>query len=109
MMSILNIGFQNVALVRKESAPDEEIKKCKDLPELGRNKAIKDDWQKSIQPLVQVLEERTTRLILNDIPFKVILYLSAFCIVSLKNHTSHFRIFFSEKDFSKYTFLLSGS
>ena len=47
------------------------MKKGKNLSELRRNKAIKDDWQKSIQALVQVLEERTTRLALNEIPFKV--------------------------------------
>ena len=70
-MSLLNIEFQNDALERQESPSDEEIKKGKNLSELRRNKAIKDDWQKSIQALVQVLEERATRLALNEIPFKV--------------------------------------
>ena len=71
MMSLLNIEFQNDALERSESPSDEEIKKGKNLSELRHKKAIKDDWQKSIQTLVQVLEERTTRLALNEIPFKV--------------------------------------
>ena len=71
IMSILNIGFQNVALEREESGSGEEIRKCKNLSELHQKPAIKDDWQNSVQPLVEVLTERTKRLTLKDELFKV--------------------------------------
>ena len=57
IMSILNIGFQNVSLEREESESDEEIRKCIDLSELRQKPTIKDDWQKSVQPLVKLLTE----------------------------------------------------
>ena len=41
VMSILNIGFQNVALERSEVPSDEEIKKCKNLSNLRSNLASK--------------------------------------------------------------------
>ena len=71
IMSIFNIGFQNVALEREELGSDEEIRKCKDLFELRQKPTIKDDWQKSVQPLVVVLIERAKGLALKDVPFKV--------------------------------------
>ena len=42
-MSILNIGFQNVALERSEVPSDEEIKKCKNLSDLRSKPGIKKD------------------------------------------------------------------
>lgn len=71
IMSILNLGFQNVALEREESPSDQEIKKCRDLSELRQKPIIKDDWQKSVQPLIEVLTARTKRLSLKNVPFKV--------------------------------------
>ena len=71
IMSMLNIGFQNVSLEREESESDEEIRKCKDLSELRQKPTIKDDWQKSVQPLVKLLTEIPKRLALKDVPFKV--------------------------------------
>ncbi|XP_066934136.1 uncharacterized protein [Clytia hemisphaerica] len=71
IMSILNLGFQNVALEREESPSDQEIKKCGDLSELRQKPIIKDDWQKSVQPLIEVLTARTKRLSLKNVPFKV--------------------------------------
>ena len=70
-MSILNTGFQNVALEREESGSEEEIRKCKDLFKLRQKPAIKDDWQKSVEPFAEVLTERKKRLALKDVPFKV--------------------------------------
>ena len=70
IMSIWNIGFHNVALEREESRYDEEIRKCKDLSKLHQKPTIKDDWQKSVQPLVKVLTERTKQLAWKDVPFK---------------------------------------
>ena len=78
IMSILNIGFQNVALEREESGSDEEIRKCKDLSKLHQKPTIKYDWQKSVPPLVEVLTERTKGLALKDVPFKVSFVLVSF-------------------------------
>ena len=71
IMSILNIGFQNVSLERKETNSDADIKKCKNLVDLRSNPGIKKDWQDSLAPLVKTLEDRTSRLSLKDKPFKV--------------------------------------
>ena len=70
-MSILNIGFENIALKREESGSDEEIKKYKDLSKLHQKQTIKNDWQKSLQPLVEVLTESTEQVTVKYVPFKV--------------------------------------
>ena len=71
IMSILNIGFENIALKREESGSDEEIKKYKDLSKLHQKQTIKNDWQKSVQPLVEVLTESTEQVTVKYVPFKV--------------------------------------
>ena len=69
IMSILNLGFQNVALERQESPSDRAIEKCKNLEDLRKNPEIKADWQKSVEPLISLLEARIQRLMLKDVPF----------------------------------------
>ena len=71
IMSILNIGFQNVVLERKESPSDDVIKNCKNMEDLRKNQGIKQDWQDSVKPLIETLEQRTLRLSLQDKQFKV--------------------------------------
>ena len=96
IMSILNIGFQNVALEREESGSGEEIRKCKNLSELHQKPAIKDYSQNSVQPLVEVLTERTKRLTLKDALFEVSFILSQYLWVKL-NHifmNKHTKLFF---------------
>ena len=58
-MSILNVGFQNVALDRKESPSDDVIKNCKNMEDLRKNQGIKQDWQDFVKPLIKTLEQRT--------------------------------------------------
>ena len=71
IMSILNIGFQNVALERSSTASDPIIDSCKNLDDLRKHESeIKKDWQKSVQPIVDTLISRTERLSLKDIPFQ---------------------------------------
>ena len=43
IMSISNIGFQNVALERRESLSDDVIKNCKNIEDLQKNQGIKQD------------------------------------------------------------------
>ena len=49
IMSILNIGFQNVALERKESPSDDVIKTCKNMEDLQKNQGVNQDWQDSVK------------------------------------------------------------
>ena len=90
IMSIVNIGFQNVALERKESPSDDVIKNCKNIEDLRKNQGIKQDWQDSVKPLIETLEQRTLRLSLRDKQFKVSRNTSLTCHFSetCKNHTS---------------------
>ena len=63
IMLILNIGFQNVALQRSETSADDAIAKCKNLQELRKKvDEIKGDWQRSVQPIIDILERRVKRL-----------------------------------------------
>ena len=54
LMSILNIGFQNMALERPESQSDDIIKTCKTLEDLRKKPEIKEDWQNSVQSLISL-------------------------------------------------------
>ena len=82
ILTILNTGFQNVALERSEVPSDEELKKCKNLSDLRSKSGIKKDWQTSAAPLINTLEQRTSRLALKDEPFDV----SIFCFVTVIQH-----------------------
>ena len=53
MMSILNIGYQNVALERQPSPSDDAIKKCKNLEDLCKHSDIKDGWLKLVHELFE--------------------------------------------------------
>ena len=88
IMSILNIGFQNVALEKKESPSNDVIKNCKNMEDLRKN--LKQDWQDSVKPLIETLEQRTLRLSLKDKQLKVSRNTSLTCRFSetCKNHTS---------------------
>ena len=70
-MSNLSIRFQNVALERTEVPSDEELKKCNNLSDLRSKPGIDKDWQTSVPPTINKLEQRTSRLVLKDEPFNV--------------------------------------
>ena len=83
ILTILNTGFQNVALERSEVPSDEELKKCKNLSDLRSKSGIKKDWQISAAPLINTLEQRTSRLALKDEPSDVSII---FCFVTVIQH-----------------------
>ena len=89
IMSNLNIRFQNVALERSEVPSDEEIKKCKNLSDLRSKSGIDKDWQTSVAPTINTLEQRTSRLVLKDEPFNVSIILDyilfCYCDATYKN------------------------
>ena len=89
-MPIFNIGFQNVALERKEPPSDDVIRNCKNMEDLQKNHRIKQDWQDSVKTLIETLEQRTLRLSLKDKQFKFSRNTSLTCCFSetCKIHTS---------------------
>ena len=72
MMSILNIRYPNVALERQTSPSNDTFTKCKNLEDLRKHPDIKDDWLKSVQNVIGVLDKRTNRLFLKNEPFTVL-------------------------------------
>ena len=77
IMSILNIALQNVALMREESRSEVEqaLRGANSMSEI-RNKAAKNGdlktaWIQSVNPLIYLLEERTSKLTLKEKPFAV--------------------------------------
>ena len=60
------------------------------MEDLRKNQWIKQDWQDSMKPLIETLEQRTLRLSLKDKQFKVSRNTSVTCRFSetCKNHTS---------------------
>ena len=65
-MSILFIGFQNVALELNESSIDDEIKKWKYVREFAAKPKLMKGWQDSITSLIQTLKKRFSGLCLRD-------------------------------------------
>ena len=60
------------------SLSDDTTKKCKNLEDLHKYPDIKDDWLKSVQGVIDVLNNCANCLFLKDEPFMVLLY-SACC------------------------------
>ena len=89
IMSILNLGLQNVACQRESAPSDETIKKCKNLEDLRRHAEIKEDWLNSLNPLMQTIEGRIKRLSLKGEPFEVRCY-NFYTLVFLKQNFSNF-------------------
>ena len=48
--------FEYWFLERKESPSDDVIKNCKNMEDLQNNQGIKQDWQDSVKPLIEMLE-----------------------------------------------------
>ena len=71
-MSILSIGYQHVALEREPSPSNDTITKSKNLEDLRKHPDIKDDWLKSVQNVIGVLDKCTNRLFLKSEPFTVL-------------------------------------
>lgn len=71
IMSILNIGIQNVALERAVSPSDSTIQKARNMAELRTHPEVKGDWLKSLEPMQEEIRGRFERLKLKDDPFKV--------------------------------------
>ena len=77
IMLIFNIALQNVALMREESRSEVEqaLRGANSMSEI-RNKAAKNGdlktaWIQSVNPLINLLEERTSKLTLKGKPFAV--------------------------------------
>lgn len=77
IMSILNIALQKCALTREECTSEMEhiLKSASSMSEIrakaNENPALKPAWLESVRPLKDLLEDRTRRLSLKDVPFFV--------------------------------------
>ena len=97
---IINIGFQNVALERSEVPSDEEIKKGKNLSDLRSKPGIKKDWQTSVAPLINTLEQRTSSLALKDGSFNVSIildYIFCYCETTYENLFPQITVLYAER------------
>ena len=98
---IINIGFQNVALERSEVPSDEEIKKGKNLSDLRSKPEIKKDWQTSVAPLTNTLEQRTSWLAFKDGSFNVSIILDyilfCYCDTTYENLFTQITVLLAER------------
>ena len=68
LMSLLNLAYQNVAHSREFCSADTEhkLKSCTGMTEIRKlcekNKTVRQEWSKSIQPIIEVLNDRTKRV-----------------------------------------------
>lgn len=76
IMTLLNLAYQNCALYRDEmtSHLEQVVKSCNTMSDL-RSKAervpdLKEAWNTSIGNMTQLLNDRTQRVQLKDVPFK---------------------------------------
>jgi chromosome segregation ATPase len=76
IMSLLNLAYQNVALYRSEMSSHNEqvLKSCGSMSDI-RKKAekeadLKKSWLKAVEPMINLLDERTERIQLKQKSFK---------------------------------------
>ena len=68
IMSVLNLGLQNVALMRQESSSSMEgvLRSTNSMSDIRakavKTEGLKDAWLESIKPVKRTLEDRTARL-----------------------------------------------
>lgn len=99
IMSILNVGLQNVSLERQ--ACEDHIEACLNscnsmaaIRELGMSKAeVKPMWLEAIEPVQSVIRSRFLKLKLKDEPFQALDPVSVDVIEHLKRHLK--ALFFS--------------
>ena len=78
IMSVLNIGLQNVALMREESSSSMEgvLRTANSMSDIrtkaGKTEGLKDAWLTSVKPVKTILEERTALLSLKGRPFSIL-------------------------------------
>ena len=76
IMSMLNIAYHNVSLSREECSATVEqiIRRCSGMSALRakavENPELKEEWLKSVQPMIELLRERHERMALKGVCFK---------------------------------------
>jgi hypothetical protein len=92
VMSVLNLGLQNVSLERQPVSKEVEakLKSCNSMSGIRQVAEGKDDikagWAESIEPVQSVVRNRFSRLKLKDAPFQVMDPVSDLEIDVLKRH-----------------------
>ena len=78
LMSLLNLAYQNVAHSREYCSADVEqkLKRCNsmaDIRKLSENdESVREAWPKSVQPMIDVLNDRAKRVALKGKKFDVL-------------------------------------
>lgn len=88
IMSILNLGLQNVSLERNQGteATEKELKKCNSMADIRSKEELKEQYSELIQPVKRIIENRFSRLKLKEEFFRVIDPISEENIDILKRH-----------------------
>ena len=77
LMSLLNLAYQNMANWREfcSADMDKKLKKCTGMVDIRKlyvsDEKFHEEWIKSLQPMTEVLNERTTRVALKGKKFEV--------------------------------------
>ena len=60
IMSILNLGLQNVSLERKQGreATEKELKKCNSMADIRSKEDLKEQWRQLLEPVQRIIEDR---------------------------------------------------
>ena len=95
IMSILNLGLQNVATERApwdEESIEKKVKKCSSMTELrqldGKVFAVKEAWLNSVDEVKRIISERFSWLSLKEVPFTEVGYVSDKEIKHFQRHAN---------------------
>ena len=88
IMSILNLGLQNVSLERKqgEEAIETKLKRCNSMADIRSKEDLKEQWGQLLEPVQRIIEDRFSRLKLKDQFIRVIDPISEEAVDTLKRH-----------------------
>jgi len=107
VMSILNIGLQNVSLERTvgDESFESAVGKCSSMDKLTNSKDFKDAWHRSVAPCISTIENRFSRLTLKDKPIQIGSPIETFEIEHIQRHLT---TLFPDLDISKLTKLYTN-
>lgn len=108
VMSILNLGLQNVCLQRKscEAEVETQLKRCGSMAELREaekknpDRKLKEKWLEAVEPTQSFIRNRFLRLCLKDKPFAAMDPVSE---LEIDNFKRHLRELFPGLDLEKLT------
>ena len=104
IMSILNVGLQNVALERSScsDAVEQKLRRCNSMANIRtaatKQPDLREAWVESVEPVLSLIRNRFTRLKLKDEPFDC---LDPATELEIDNLKRHLRELFPDLDLNK--------